>query len=328
MSYSKVNLISWTRFITRSFAVVPELLGLACEFPFEKAQVRIELPSKDNLDNNSEDSNIALISYKEENGRKIPLQVAVDSVDVLVNLNESIPIPEKVLTRPPNAIDLLTEKQQQKLNDLADEYGNIASRAFEQWIRVLRWKSRNGSIGRPEIRGARSGWSTYFINDRTKRRFWAGPNRLTLRSYGVLTLTEWNEVEQALKIGQTPPVYIELMFDGIEHFILNDLQRSVVDLAVACEAFMRARVMQNLPKDLTKAILEYIDEASIRRVMEDFFKDTLNEDQKKHLKRIKSRLHRLFNARNTILHSGQKEDLTSADCKEYIEATKELIANG
>jgi hypothetical protein len=118
------------------------------------------------------------------------------------------------------------------------------------------------------------------------------------------------------------------MFDGIEQFKLGELQRSVVDLAVACEAFMRARVMQNLPDGLTKAASKYIDEANIRQVLEHLFKDTLSEEQMRRLKSTKSRLHRLFDARNTILHSGYKEDLTSADCKKYIEATKKLIAIG
>jgi len=91
---------------------------------------------------------------------------------------------------------------------------------------------------------------------------------------------------------------------------------------------MRARVMQKLPKGLTEAVRKYIDDASIRQVLEYLFKDMLNEEQKKYLKRINSCLHKLFDARNTILHSGREEDLTSADCQKYIEATKKLIAIG
>jgi hypothetical protein len=141
-------------------------------------------------------------------------------------------------------------------------------------------------------------------------------------------LSEWHEVEEALKLGQQSPIYIDLMFDGIEQFKLGELQSSVVDLAVACEAFMRARVSQNLPSGLTDAVLKYIDEIPIRRVLDNLLQDTLSDEQNGYLKSIRPTLRQLFKARNKILHSGHKEDLTPADCKKYIEAAKKLVAIG
>ena len=328
MKYLKVDLVSWNRFITRNFVVVPEVLGLACEFQFEKAQIRIELPTADNLKDETEDSKLRIVAYKEENGREIPTKVAVQSVDVLVNLNRIINIPDEVLTRQPNPIDLLSDDQQKYLNNLVDEHANAASRAFDLWIRVLRWKSGNGSIGRPEIHGVESGWGTYLLDNATKRRLWAGPHRLTFRVHDAVTLAQWRTVGEALKLGQASPVYIDLMFDGIEQCVLGDLQRSVVDLAVACEAFMRSKVQHSLPNGLTDSVLKYIDEAHIRQVLDHFYKDTLSGEQRESLKSINSTIQKLFDARNTILHSGYKEDLTSADCQKYIKAAKKLIANG
>lgn len=149
---------------------------------------------------------------------------------------------------------------------------------------------------------------------------------MTVYLHTPITLSEWHAVEETLKLGQESPIYIDSMFDGIEQFKIGNLQQSVVYLAVACEAFMRARVMQNLPEGLTNAVVQYIDEANIRQVQRHLFIDTLREEQIDLLKSINSRLHQLFDARNTILHLGQKEDLTSADCQKYIEATKKLIA--
>lgn len=55
----KVDLVSWNRFVTRNFAVVPQVLGLACEFQFKKSQIRIELPTDDNLKDETEDSKLS-----------------------------------------------------------------------------------------------------------------------------------------------------------------------------------------------------------------------------------------------------------------------------
>jgi hypothetical protein len=325
----QVELSSWNRFITRNLAITPDLLGLSHEFRFEKGQVRVELPTADNsMEDMTRDQRLSLLSYKEEDGRKVPTRIWVNSVDVLVRLNNGVSVPEQVLTRHPNAYELLSEEQQRQLNQLAETHGDIAEKAFDVWLRTLRWKSNNGTIGRPEVHGYESGWSTYLLNDETKWRFWASPHVLTVPPGKPITLAEWQEVQEVLERSQEPPVCIDLMFDGMEHLNVGDLQRSVVDLAVACEAYMRARVMQNLPGGLTEAVKRYIDEANIRQVLNHFFPEILSEEQKNLLKSINSSLQQLFNARNAILHSGYKEDLTTTECNKYLDTTQKLISIG
>jgi hypothetical protein len=63
-------------------------------------------------------------------------------------------------------------------------------------------------------------------------------------------------------------------------------------------------------------------------VLTRFYPDVLNADETKILKAISSTLHQLFDARNTILHSGYKGDLTSDECRKYLEATQKLISIG
>jgi len=329
---SQINISSSHRFTTTNFTVAPELLGLSHEFLFKNGQVKIQLPSADNLpkeitDNSireSRDSIVTIRSYREQDGRKIPIGIDINSVDVQVCLNETITLPKEVLTRPPNQIDLLSEEQRDSLDQMGESYAKFANEAFDRWIRILRWKSNNGSIVRPEFHGFESG--SYLLNDATNRPVWRSPLIITMYIANPITLSIWHDIEATLKLGQESPVYIDSMFDGIEQSKVGNLQQSVVYLAVACESFMRARVMQNLPKDLTTAVVKYIDEANIRQIQEHMFKDTLTGEQIKFLKSINSHLHQLFDARNTILHSGYKQDLTSADCQKYIHATKKLLA--
>jgi hypothetical protein len=334
MTDSQINIRSWRRYLTRNLTVVPELLGLSHEFAFRNGQVKIELPSADNLPKEitdesimkSRNSIVSIKSYRDENGHKVPIALSIKSVDVQVDLGEVVTLPEEVLTRQPNPVDLLSKEQQTQLDKIMNSHTDFADEAFDRWIRILRWKSGNGSIARPEIHGLDSGWGTNLLDSATKRRFWRSGVIVTVYLDHAIALQIWHDVEATIKQGQESPVYVDLMFDGIEQLKVGNPQQSVVHLAVACEAFMRTRVMQNLPKGLSATVVKYIDEAPIRQVQERFFKDILDNEQKKVLKSINSRLHQLFNARNTVLHSGRKEDLTSADCQQYSEATKKLIA--
>jgi len=327
MTHLKVNIVSWNRFITRNLVVVPELLGLTHEFQFESGLIRIELPAADKLtEDKTKDSRLVISAYKTEEGIQLPTRISVKSIDLVCNLSKSISIPAEVLTRHPNPIDLLTEKQQKQVNDISNTHSDIAYRAFELWIGTLRWKSGNGSIGTSEIHGSKSGWSTYLLNEATNKRFWAGPHALTTYIHNPVTLEQWNEAQEALKLGLKSPVYIDLLFEGIEQLKNGDIRRTVVDLAVACEAFIRLRVMQTLPDGLTDSVRKYIDDANIRQSLNYFILETLNEEQKKLIKGISSTLHQLFDARNTILHSGYKEDLTQSECRKYLDATRKLIS--
>lgn len=334
MTDSQISIISWHRYLTRGLVVAPELLGLSHEFTFKAGSVKIELPSGDALPKEvtdtsvweSDDSPSTIEAYRKEGDHWIPTQVSVKYVDVQVDLDETVTLPEEVLNRHPNPVDLVSKEQQTQLDGLRDRHGGVADEAFDRWVRALRWKSGRGWIARPEIHGSDSGWGTYLLDRDTKRRFWVSGVTLNVSLGHPIASSMWHDVEAAVKQGQESPVYVDSMFDGIEQFKADNLQLSVVYLAVACEAFMRARVVRGLPKGLSPAAAKFIREAPIAQVREHLLRDTLDNEQKKILTSVNPRLRALFEARNKILHSGHKPGLTQADCREYIEATKKLIA--
>jgi hypothetical protein len=321
MNLVRVEAVSWNRLLTRNFAVVPELLGRSHTFPFDQRTITIELPTIDELSQDpTREGRVDILSYREEASSTVPICLSVNSVDVLVQLPKQVHVPEQILHQPPNAYDVLSQDQQSHLEKLAETHGSIAEKAFDVWVRTLRWKSNNGSIGRPEVLGPRSGWTTYLLDETTRHRFWAATQIFKARSRMAVTLAEWNEAERVLGNGIRSPVFYDLMFDAMEHFRLGDLQRSVVDVAVACESFMRVKVKPYLP-DVT-------DETNIRQVLNHFFPKTLSTDETRLLESIRYILHQLFTARNSILHSGNKADLTSSECQKYLEATEKLISIG
>jgi hypothetical protein len=321
MNSVQVAVVSWNRFLTRNFAVVLELLGRSHEFQFHQGIVSIELPTR-----SGGEERVKILSYRQDTGR--PTRFWVKSVDVLVRLHRQVNVSEQVLHQPPNAYDALSQDQQNHLEETAETHGSIAEKAFDVWIRTLRWKSNNAFIGRPEVRGPESGWTTYLLDETTRHRFWAATQVIQVSPGQAVTLAEWEEAGHALKQRIYSPVFYDLMFDAIEHFRLGDLQRSVVDAAVACESFMRGKVMEQLPSGLSNTVRRYIDGANIRQVLIRFYPEILNDNETKVLKTVSSVLHQLSDARNTILHSGYKADLTSDQCHKYLEATQKLISIG
>lgn len=235
-------------------------------------------------------------------------------------------LPSEVLDRPPKAVDLFSANQRKGLDKQAERYGEIAAEAFDLWIRTLRWKCRSSLIGRPAIQGFETAWGTYLLDDCSKKRIWVAPRMLTLGRYKRVTVQHRIAVGDALENGLSPPVFYDLLFDGEEHLRVGDLQRAVVDLAVACESFVRAEVVQWLPSTLKEALRNYIEEANVRQFAIHFFPEILTPEDQKRLERLNCSLHRLFDARNTILHSGHKEDLTLDDCSEFLDVARELFS--
>ncbi len=328
MNNVELEVETWNRFKTTGFWAEPELLGMFHKFKFDQYQVRIELPSKDDIPKEGIDGDkLSFHGYREIDGRKIPVQFWIHTVDVSVLLPNKIRFPEQILAQPTNAYELFSKNQQNSLNTQANRFNEVAKNAFDVWLRTLRWKCNSSEIGRPELDSFETGWATYLVDRATKKRIWAATQMLTLRGGTLITIKNWNEAGNALKKDLRPPVYYDLIFDAVEHMKIGDLQRTVVDLAVACESYLRILVMERLPDNLINSLRNYIDLANINQYISRFFLESLNEQEKKQFtEKLRNGLVKLFDARNTIMHSGRKTDLTIDECRKYLEITQKLIS--
>lgn len=274
---------------------------------------------------------LSFVSYKEVDGKKLPTSLLVLSVEVEVQIPDRIHAPEEVLRRPPNAYDVMPAKKQKQLNQLAVIYGYIAEQAFDLWVRTLRWKSGDGSICRPKFTGYESGWATYLIADSSRKKIWAlhGSSHIPVAEKKVVTTSEiWKNVSQALQIGSFPPIHIELLFDGIEHMKLGDVQRGTLDLAMACEVYLRRLFTKSLPSALTKAVKKHLDETNIRSVRTRFIPELLNDEDRQSLVKIESTLEKLFKMRNAIVHTGRSVGVGVDDFNKFLDATRKLFLVG
>jgi hypothetical protein len=320
-----MDLSSWNRFLTRDLVILPDLVGSNHRFQFEDLETTIKLPGPDKLPiKPNEGELLSYNGWREVDGKNVPLYYWVHAVDITVSLPIPISLPNGILEKAPNACEVVTPPKQEELNELAKSNQSIAERAFDRWLRVMRWKCDDSSIGRPEIRGHGSGWGTYLITS-SGQRVWIWHDAFRSKRCKTITLEMWKTAESALQENLSPPVYIELMFDAIEHMKRGDFQRALVDMAVACETYLRKLVADSLPDGITKSIVEYVDNCNIRNVLTKFVPELANEEEKKALKAITSTLHQLFDNRNDALHTGRVSGVTLPECERYLEATKRLL---
>jgi len=327
MELKKMDLVSWNRFIPRNLSIHRDLVGAAHEFVFGESRITIKLPSVHHLpDEPNQEGSLSFNAWRVVDGEKIPEKYHVNSVDIEVSIPEEIALPPKVLEVSPCARDIIPVTQQEHLNCLVKKYGSIAERAFDLWIRTLRWKCDYSAIGRPEISGSESGWSTYLVAKPQEKRVWISTSVLIMNNTRTVTPEMWEAVRDSLKAGGSPPVYIDLMMDATEHIKLDDFQRATVDLAIACETFLRMLIANSLPGNIQISVASYIDDANIRQVLEKFVPEILDNPGKNDLKKITSKLHSLFDTRNGIVHKGRTAKLTKELCESFLETARKLLS--
>lgn len=326
-----IELTSWDRFHTRNLAVAPDLLGEAHTFTFDERDVTISLPSAGRLtgfetgDGRFVDDRLSVSGWRTQDGLRHPLEVHVHDVDVVVSIPSRISVPEEVLTRHITAYELFSDWQQKSLNKLASDCGSLASRAFDLWIRTIRWKVDSWRIGSPEVSGAETGWSTYLKEKNTQKDLWAADMVFVVSAEKAVTPRVWDDIAVALHSGQAPPIYYDLLYDAMIHLDREDLRRAVVDAAVAAETYMKTAVQEGLPPDLDEHLQTYISKANVSQVRSKFFPARLDDQQRRAYKVLSSDLHKLFEDRNKIMHSGQREGLTTQYCRKLIDCVRALL---
>lgn len=257
MKTHQIKVKSWNRFLTRNLVVKPEVLGSEHCFSFENRKVSIKIPSIDQVDRGQGYDEIATVGARRVVDNE-PMEFDIHKVDVEVSIPVTISIPSEVLDRPPNAYDLFSGEEQKRLNTVAKQHQAIAEKAFEYWIRVIRWVCDDSCIGRDQVEDFRSGWSTYLIDAESDTKIWIQSQMLHVSGYKTLQLEEWQEIQSRLSLDSQPPIYVELKHDAEENIRLGNYRRSLVDMAIACETFLRFAVLQRLPGELNTKLVAYI----------------------------------------------------------------------
>lgn len=315
-----------SQFTCRNFAVHPELIGQRHQFVFRDRVVIVELPQiGDVKDHHANDPKAICQSWIKIEQQLIPTQYEIYCIEVKVYLVETPGIHPKMLVLNINQFEMLDASEQSLLDETCEENFAIAIEAYEYWLSVLRWKTKSFRIGRSAVVGNASGRTPTLCAVQPDKRVWGAPTFITAERTHLTTKSEWEAAAEALKILKIIPPHISLLQVGQEYHYLRDYRRSIIDVAIACEVFLRSRVVSSLPIGIAPAIRSTIEAVNISQFISKYFPDLLTPLGKIKFKKISKNLTSLFDARNKIMHMDNNERCSSAQCVKFIDLAEKLF---
>lgn len=320
-----MNFRSWNRFKTRALAVEPALMGNATSFVYNSSTVTIKIPSLERVRDQRDDDALATRgAWNGKTGETICYYVR--AVDVTTTCNPAVDLPDGVLTKHPNAYELIEKGTQAKLDSIAKSSAEVASSAFEYWISLLRWVTGFHRIGREVRVGCESGWSTYLHDSDTDKPVWIQGQTLVIQGVHTVTVDEWQRLNSHSAVGDQPPMHTVLLDDAKHCIDVGDYRRALVDLSVACEVYLRTVVLGSLPPGVLEEAVRLIEEANINQYVSHMFPALLCDTARHDYKRIvKDELSSLFSRRNKLMHVATLEGANHETCERYRHAVEALF---
>jgi len=198
----------------------------------------------------------------------------------------------------------------------------VARSVFNEWTRVIRWKSLNAWVARPH--DETSGWQGSLHDANTSERLLGTGSETITARWTQISPDAWTAAKQSMQDDRVSPVWFDLVLDGQWHRDRGDLRRAVIDTAVGCEVFFKNRVLDSLPA--AKAGLKaHLERASVSVFRERLFPEIVPFKEQSKWEGIKDTLGELFAARNDLMHNGGRRELLAASCQRFCDAARTLL---
>jgi hypothetical protein len=309
--------------------VVAELLGAAHEFVFEGRKISVSLSQKFHFkeDENSESANGKIARCVVWRGDEC-LEVSVNLIFVTVELheNDAVVVDEEIVKSEEKANVLFWERNSQKDFQKAGRMiSNIASRAFDLWCRILRWKTSCHLFGSPTVRYDAHSGSRYIASADPLKHVATFNDTIVITQLPAVSVEAWGSVQEALDAGRQPPIWIDFWHEAMRRRSAGDLRGAILDGAVSLESFLRYKLLQALdplPEEDT-AIRKRIESWNMTDVLSNLGKVTtlraLEIDADTTV-----RMRKAFDTRNSLMH-GRHFDLDDEMVEQTLRMVKSLV---
>jgi len=321
-----MKLQSWNRFKTRALAVEPGLMGNTTSFVHHSSTVTIKIPALERVgDSHDEDALATRGAWNSKTGETLYFDIR--AVDVITVCQSEVALSDAVLTKHPNAYELIDKGTQTVLNSIAGTAAVLASSAFEYWISLLRWVTGFHRIGREVRVGSESGWSTYLHDSATEKPVWIEGQTIVVQGVHAVTADQWQRVHSHALAGDEPPMHIVLLNDAKHCTDVGDYRRALVDLSIACEVYLRTVVINSLPSGVLEEAIRLIEEANINQFVAHLFPALLsNATRQDYKETVKDDLSSLFSRRNKLMHVAALEGTNRETCERFQCAVEALFS--
>lgn len=316
----KIEAKSCNVFEITNFNVSPELMGQAHTFNYDELNVTIRLPQIDQADTD------AASVYGRWADTDEPISFFVHKVEIEIELPDLVSVPAEALTNPPIQIDHFTENQENTIRSISKKYSSIAEKAFNYWIETIRWASDNAFIGQDIIHGRGiGGLRTDILNRQSNHRVWVNNAPWIVKGAAEVKTEHWMICQEYLLKGSTIPLHLRFLYNAQESTRNDYFEKSIIELAMSCETYLRYSVFKHIPQNLPKELVTYVEEANINKYASQFFKNLVPEESKKDYQKIQKDISSLMSKRNSYVHMGFMEGANQKNCNRYIESLKNLF---
>lgn len=315
---------TWNRFITTNLCVAAEVMGSIHEFEFENHNVTVRLPKPEHADRDERIDDVAsLISYRSDT--KEPLLYSVLKVDVEIAIPSEISVPDEVLSKPPNQFEHFSDEQKNAVDSICKQFSDLAEKAFQYWLDIIRWVSGYALIGQPSISDFESGWSTYIMENATNHRVWGESVNITVYLDSEITKEHWEKALEHLVSGDVIPMHLRFLHDAKASIRNGQYEKAIIELAMACEIYLRYSVFEFIPNSTPAQLKTYIKEANINQYASKFFKELVPDSQASNYKKIAKDISSLMSRRNSYVHMGLLDDADDKLCRRFTDMAEKLF---
>ena len=311
-------------FGTESLFIRAPLAGSTHRFTFNQHRIEIHLPDplpRKAVGDPEMRETAGLWCYSWRSKTKRPLNYEVRRVRVVVDLNRTLTIPQAALRKVSPKHH--TKAAFKAFEDVVTSGERIAEDAFRLWVRTLRWKSLNARINQMNIEPTDVARGSRLVDASTGQAFYAPPITVSAGVTAPITRRIWNSCCKALRNQQTPPLWLDFLFEGEHRVASSDLHGGIVGLAIACELLMRRLVM----RPTNRRFFPLLKKMEIGRIRDQW--GNLGPTGKRLNAAFNNdRLKRLFDLRNGIMHRGEIRVLNQSECRELAKMARRFIVVG
>jgi hypothetical protein len=314
---------SWDQFVIRGLSVRPELLGCSHVFPFSGARIEIALPGLDRVAKRDDAFALVTPGSRKASDDSI-LEFDIHRVNVTADLGSTASIAPESLERPPVLYDLYEERERTRMAKFCQEHRQCSEAAFQYWLSILRWKLDDFRIGRSVLLKHESGWGTHLHDQESNHPVWISTGVFMVEGRRVVDVDEWGAIESHLQTEHPAPTYALIRYDAQESLYHRDYRKSLIELAMACELFLRQMMLKRLPEKLLPTLVEAIEELNISQYVSRHFRGVLSETGAREFGKLSKELNSLFSKRNKLLHMGESEPATRENCERFLKVARRL----
>ena len=306
--------------------VKAELLGKQHRFVFEGREICVSLPEQcycpfDSESDREHEKIARCVSWKCAQC----LEVAINKIFLSVTLIEQdhIQVTEDMVQPELQTIEIFWDKNTENdFRDNAKKVSEIATRAFEYWCRVVRWNTRFAFVGLPlEGQDLHAGWR-YLASVDPLKYIASFNDVLVINSIDGMSVDDWIFIQETLKNGNYPPLWIDAYHDARRRLRIGDVRGAYLETAICLESFLRKKIedaLAPLPKEET-AIRNRMSRWGMSDIITNLDKVSTLRD----LSIFKGTIKELFKKRDAIMH-GKKVQLDASSLNSILSNAKTII---